>query len=512
MRSTDGLPHGWSETTLGVIHVDRSTSIDPSKHPREAFELYSIPAYPAGRPEVVTGSEVGSTKKSLDPGTVVVSKINPRINRVWVVGERNDHRQIGSSEWIPFFPLAGMDPRFLAYFMRQDSFRNYLAANVSGVGGSLMRVKPSTVSPYPFVLAPLPEQRRIVSAIESYFTRLDDAVATLERVQRNLKRYRASVLKAAVEGRLVPTEAELARAEGRSYEPASVLLTRILVERRRRWEEAELAKMTARGKAPKDDKWKAKYVEPAAPDTNELPELPDGWCWATVAQVGETVTGTTPPTKDASYYGDAVPFFKPTDLDAGYNVIEARQFLSRVGAERARVLPANSVLVTCIGATIGKTGLTRVAGATNQQINALIPDEEMREAKFLFWYFASPAGQRDVIGNASSTTLPILNKGRFELLAVTLPPVAEQARIAAEIDRLLSVELALEDATSVELKRLARLRQSILKWAFEGRLVDQDPTDEPASVLLDRIRAERASATDTRPRRARRTRKGAPKS
>ena len=96
-------------------------------------------------------------------------------------------------------------------------------------------------------------------------------MATLERVQRNLKRYRASVLKAAVEGRLVPTEAELARAEGRDYEPASVLLERILAERRRRWQEAG-----GRGK----------YQEPVAPDTTDLPELPEGWCWATMDQVG----------------------------------------------------------------------------------------------------------------------------------------------------------------------------------------------------------------------------------
>ena len=98
-------------------------------------------------------------------------------------------------------------------------------------------------------MPPLREQQRIVEAIESYFTRLDDAVATLERVQRNLKRYRASVLKAAVEGRLVPTEAALAEQEGRDYEPASVLLERILTERRRRWAES--------GK-------KGKYQEPSA--------------------------------------------------------------------------------------------------------------------------------------------------------------------------------------------------------------------------------------------------------
>jgi len=140
----------------------------------------------------------------------------------------------------------------------------------------------------PVPVAPLHEQRRIAEAIESYFSRLDDAVATLERVQRNLKRYRASVLKAAVEGRLVPTEAteaELARRQGRDYESASALLERILLERRRRWAEAELAKMKAAGKAPTNGKWKAKYKEPVAPDTTELPDLPGGWCWASVEQL-----------------------------------------------------------------------------------------------------------------------------------------------------------------------------------------------------------------------------------
>ena len=101
------------------------------------------------------------------------------------------------------------------------------------------------------------------------------------------------MLKAAVEGRLVPTEASLARAEKRDYEPAEVLLARILKERRRRWEEAELAKLKAAGKTPKDDKWKAKYEEPVAPDTSTLPELPEGWCWAASTNLGWRQGGLT---------------------------------------------------------------------------------------------------------------------------------------------------------------------------------------------------------------------------
>ena len=116
-------------------------------------------------------------------------------------------------------------------------------------------------------LPPLAEQRRIVAEIETQFTRLDASVAALRRAQANLKRYRASVLKDACEGRLVPTEAELASSEGREYEPADVLLERILAERRARWESQE--------------KRRGKYKEPSAPDTSTLPELPEGWVWAT---------------------------------------------------------------------------------------------------------------------------------------------------------------------------------------------------------------------------------------
>jgi type I restriction enzyme S subunit len=140
-------------------------------------------------------------------------------------------------------------------------------------------------------VAPRAEQARIVEAIETHLTKLDAAVAALERVQVNLKRYRASVLKAAVEGRLVPTEAELARREGRDYEPASELLQRILTERRRRWEESELAAMKAKGKTPKDDKWKAKYKDPDPPDIDGLAELPEGWVWGKVEMVGDILLG-----------------------------------------------------------------------------------------------------------------------------------------------------------------------------------------------------------------------------
>jgi type I restriction enzyme S subunit len=155
------------------------------------------------------------------------------------------------------------------------------------------------------------EQDRIVDEIEKQFTRLDAATAALKRVQANLKRYRASVLKAACEGRLVPTEAELARNEGRDYEPADKLLQRILRQRRARWEAETLAKMQASGKPPKDDHWKQKYKEPSAADTSNHPPLPEGWCWAAIEQVTECLDSRRVPInkEERSRRGGDIPYY-----------------------------------------------------------------------------------------------------------------------------------------------------------------------------------------------------------
>ena len=240
--------------------------------------------------------------------------------------------------------------------------------------------------------------------IEKQFTRLDSGVASLTRVQTALKRYRASVLKAACVGRLT------------------------------------------------------------ASDTT-------GWRRLKLAELGEAITGNTPSTKDAGNLGDELPFFKPTDLDAGYNVREARQFLSAKGAKLARALPAGAVLVTCIGATIGKTGFSRIRCATNQQINALVVNPQIAIPEWAFWMLTGPDGQQQIKENASATTLPILNKGRYEDLEIPIPPLPEQTRIVAEVERRLSVVEESEAVVAANLQRAKVLRQSVLQRAFEGNLI-----------------------------------------
>jgi type I restriction enzyme S subunit len=216
------------------------------------------------------------------------------------------------------------------------------------------------------------------------------------------------------------------------------------------------------------------------------------WSARPLSELGDIVTGSTPRTKEPAFWMGDTPFITPGDICHGRPIEVAGRTLSDEGRSHARLLPSGTVLVTCIGATIGKTGLGLVESATNQQINALVPREDRLMPEFALSALSSPAGQRLITENASSTTLPILNKSRFSALQLPTPSLEEQGEVVATIERQLSLIDALRDAIMGAQKRSATLQRAILDRAFCGELVPQGPDDEPASLLLERIRAERA--------------------
>ena len=339
----------------------------------------------------------------------------------------------------------------------------------------------------PIPLPPLAEQRRIVAEIETQFTRLDASVAALRRAQANLTRYRASVLKDACEGRLVPTEAELAPSEGREYEPAAVLLERILAERRARWESQE--------------KKRGKYKEPSAPDTSALPELPEGWVWATVAQMASLefnaiTDGPFGSNLKTSHYTNAGPrVIRLQNVGDGvfvnaYAHISQEHYiaLSRhsiesgdlVIAALGETLPRACLIPSTVGPAIVKADCIRFK-----------PADDVALATFLNFALNSEGTRNRTSKIVHGVGRPRLNQQEIKGIALPLPPLAEQRRIVAEVERRLSVVQQAEVTVEASLARAERLRQSILKQAFSGMLVPQDPDDEPASALLERIRAER---------------------
>ncbi len=428
------------------------------------------------------------------PGDVLYGRLRPYLNKVLSPGFQG----LASAEFIPLTPEEGVSPKFVQFRLNASDFVGFASQLDEG---DRPRVDYAQIGAFQLELPPTAEQHRIVQAIESYFTRLDDAEATLQRVQRNLKRYRASVLKAAVEGRLVPTEAELARAEGRDYEPASVLLQRILAERRRRWEEAELAKMKAKGREPKDDNWKAKYREPEAPDTAALSELPEGWCWASMDQITSRVTSGS---RDWTQYydrGDSV-FLMAQNVRPGHLDLSHKQFVDPPSAdsscERSQVL-MQDLLVTIVGANTGNVCRVPMDLPNHYvcQSVALMRPVDPAASRYLEAYLNAPSGKQVYEQFIYGQGRPHLSFDNLKATPVPLPPSGEQARIVEAVDRMDMVGVATAHETTACVARCRSLRQSILRWAFSGHLVDQDPTDEPASQLLERIRAERETATAT---------------
>jgi type I restriction enzyme S subunit len=359
-------------------------------------------------------------------------------------------------------------------------------------GTTIAGVTKKQLADLPFALPPLPEQRRIVAEIETQFTRLDAAVAALERAQANIRRYRAAVLKAACEGRLVPTEAELARVGAHRdaplpYEPADQLLARILAERRARWEAEHPGK---------------RYQEPTPPDTENLPELTEGWVWASLEilasdrrhSISSGPFGSALGTKD--YRESGVPVIRGQNVADGQLILDSWVYVSEEKAaqlERSVARPGDLVVVA-----VGSSGRPAIVPPSlpkailSQNCNKITPDTNLIFPKYLVFAMQIGIIQEQLDQKTTDTVRKFLSLTNLRKTLIPLPPFAEQRRIVAEVERRLSVVAALEASVGAALVRAGRLRQAVLKQAFEGRLVPQDPDDEPASVLLERIRAERA--------------------
>ena len=378
--------------------------------------------------------------------------------------------------------------RYLFWYLR--SVRSELIG--LGKGGTQKNISQTVIKTISFPLAPLPEQHRIVAKIESLFVRLDEGVAALQRAQANLERHRASVLKAAVEGRLT----ERWRREIPPGETGEDLLQRILAERRRLWGTEQLAKFEAKGRKPPRN-WKAKYKEPVEPDTRNLRELPDGWCWATVDQLGRVIGGLTknPARRNLSL---RLPYLRVANVYADEMRLDDIRTIGVTKAELDRVslLPGDLLMVEGNGSAdqIGRVALWDGTIKPCVHQNHLIKvrfGRYIRPRWSLMWLL-SPAGRSTVLHRASSTSgLHTLSLSKVRSLPIPLPPRLEQAEAERVASTLRDATQIVEGGLGAGTTRAEALRQSILKCAFEGRLIPQDPADEPASVLLDGIRAQR---------------------
>jgi len=470
MSEGSGSPRNWARAALGDVTFETVPQTGPTGGEFTYIDISSLDnrlkRVVAPKP-LPTRLAPSRARQNLAVGDLVVSMTRPNLNAVALVPPELDGA-VGSTGF-HVLRVMEMDPRWVYYAVQTDKFVVAMAALVQGA--LYPAVRPNDVRSFDIPVPPVAEQRRIVAEIEKQFTRLEAAEAVLRRAQANLKRYRAAVLKAACEGRLVPTEVEPARVEG--HEDWAL--------------DREAGRQEARG----------------------LPPLPVGWCWRSLGSLLLSLRNgiSVKPEGQLGIPILRISAVRPMRVD----LRDIRHLsLSHAGKLGQYELTEGDLLFTRYN---GNPELVGVCGCVRDNPSGTVyPDKLIRgrvqpdAALPKFIEVAVNTGEsRSFLASRVRTTAGQAGISGADLKAtpVPLPPLAGQHRIVAEVERRLSVVEQLEASVQANLQRAARLRQAILKRAFEGRLVPQDPDDEPASVLLERIRRQRAQQQTTRPVRRR---------
>ena len=348
-----------------------------------------------------------------------------------------------------------------------------------------------------FELCSSNEQTRIVEKLEELLSDLDNGVTELKAAQIKLTQYRQSLLKSAVEGSLT--------AEWRKQNPVTEtgeqLLQRILTERRQRWEQQKLAEFKEKGKTPPKD-WQKKYPEPVQPNITNLPELPEGWAWASLSQIGWIDRGRSKhrPRSAKHLYDGKYPFVQTGDIrNSGQYITSTSKTYSDAGLEQSKLWPKGTMCIT-IAANIGETAILSFDACFPDSVVGFIPVLPEQTIEYIEYSFRTLKEKLDA--EAPATAQKNIN---LEILArevLPLPPINEQKKILEELSKgFTQIDSQLTSLT-LGLKQADAQRKNILKDAFSGQLVPQDPNDEPASVLLEKIKTERlAQAKQPKPKR-----------
>lgn len=503
------LPKGWVRESLAMIVQPRSERVSPVDRPDAPYiGLEHVQAHTNEILGTVPASNMVSSSASFDAGDVLYGRMRPYLNKV----VRPKFSGLASAEFIIFPNSETMDSDFL---LKRLSALDFVDFACSQYEGDRPRVKFDALGTFQIDVPPRAEQTRIVAKLEELLSDLDAGVAELKAAQKKLVQYRQSLLKAAVEGALT--------AEWRTQHPpletGAQLLARILRERRTRWEAKQLAKFKEQGKTPPKD-WQAKYPEPVQPDTTDLPTLPQGWVWASVEQIAsdERYSLSIGPfgsnLKVPDYREVGVPLVFVRNIRSGNYGGQYTKFVTQQKADElsAHSVAAGDVLITKMGEPPGDADVYPAdqppAIITADCIKVRCWHGLMRPG-FLKTVINSYIGQRQIEPMTQGVAQKKVSLGRFTRLAVPVPSLHEQNLLMEGLDRANTEAVDQETAIEVSLKQSAAQRQNILRAAFAGQLVPQDPNDEPASVLLERIRAERAARNAVKKPRGRKAKESA---
>ena len=448
--------YGWTSkaSQTGTLKYLRTTDITPGQ-----ITWDTVP-YCLNEPDDVA-------KYLLEDGDVVISRAGSVGYSLLV---KKPQKAVFASYLIRFNPL--IEQRYFAYFLKSPSY--WQAISEKKLGIAVQNVNATKLKEICIPIPPLGEQERIVGKVEKLFSDLDAGVAALEVVKKEIKRYRQAVLKNAFEGKLT----EKWRKENKDkIEPASKLLERIAKEREKQ----------TKGK-------KQKKLPPL--DVSILSELPESWEWAQSNDIFYFVTSGS--RGWAKYYSDKGKLFLRMgnlDHDSITLDLEKIQYVTPPkGAEGSRTQVCKGDILISVTADVGMTALVpeSIPEAYVNQHVALARTAGPINRHYVAWYIACrDGGQQQFITLRRGATKAGLGLDDIRGIAIPVPSLVEQEAIISEIERCFSIADQSEKIVEEALKQSQRLRQSILKRAFEGKLVPQDPNEEPAQELLERMKKER---------------------
>jgi type I restriction enzyme, S subunit len=400
--------------------------------------------------------------------------------------------------------LDGISPEFIALQLRYLAINDRLSSHFTGT--TIKHLPGVALKQVRFKIAPAAEQRRIVAKIDELFGEIEAGEQELEKAREGLEAYRRAVLKAAVTGELTREW----REKNAPNETGADLLRRILTERRAAWERMQFATLIAKGQKPSGHAWKTRYIAPWSPDPAELPDLPHGWIWASMDQLLTTIeAGKSFKCEERPPESGEVGIVKVSSVTWGdFNEHASKTITDNARIERSSQIHEGDFLLSRAN-TLELVGAPAIVQSISRTL--LLSDKVLRlrlAAPFEGWLYhvlRSPWGRQEIESRSTGNQLSMRNitQESIRRIRIPLPPPHE----LRELEILLSDQLALtaetRSAVRVHMKEATRLRQSILAAAFSGNLVAQDPADEPASILLERLRAAKASGNNLRLRRGR---------
>ena len=484
-------PASWEIVKLGDL-AEHEKGKKPTKQASFQSILYSIPyinirAFEEG---IITSWTNGSDCRLCHESELLMVWDGSRSG---LVGKGKDGA-LGSTLIRLNFPL--IENQYAFYFFQLK----YQEINSRTKGSGTPHVDPDLLWNYEFPVPPLNEQRRIVAKIEELFSELDKGVESLKTARAKLNVYRQTVLKHAFEGKLT---AQWREENKDKLETPEQLLARIKQERAacyeqqlQKWKAAVKAweEGSKSGKKPAEPKKPLELADVPDAWKGKLPQLPENWGWVRVGHCCDVVRGGSPrPAGDSRYYDGTIPFLKVADLTRTAGVyLDTHSFsIKEAGLHKTRLVEPPILMLSNSGATLGVPKVCRIGTTFNDGIAAFLGLDE-NDLLYHYYFWASKTLELRAINQGAAQ--PNLNTSLIEETFIPLCSKKEMQIVAREIERSLSTCDQLAADINAQIMKSVALRQSILKKAFSGQLVAQDPHDEPASALLDRIRAVREQA------------------